>query len=375
MNTKYAPAERTTEEIIRLQSSWFNEDALLGEILDAVPDIIFVLNEQRQIVYANASITTRFKDFNLKDIFGQRPGEVLNCDYAFKEAGGCGTSEFCRTCGAVNSILTSFKGIKNVQECRIIQKDTLESLDLRIFAAPICLYETKFTVFSVTDISHEKRRQVLEKIFFHDIMNTAGGIKGLIQLIEDKSIDLSDEILELLLEASNRIIEEITIQKELSDAESNDLIAVPSQFHSISLLNDINNFFKNHEAGKDKLLSINSSSEDILLNTDKRLLRRVLINLIKNALEASTEKEEIISSCFIKDGMAEFTVWNSCYIPKIIQNQIFQRSFSTKGKGRGLGSYSIRLLTDKYLGGNVTFTSSVENGTLFTIKIPVSLSS
>jgi sensor histidine kinase regulating citrate/malate metabolism len=57
---------------------------------------------------------------------------------------------------------------------------------------------------------------------------------------------------------------------------------------------------------------------------------------------------------------------------KDVQLQLFQRSFSTKGKGRGLGTYSIKLLTENYLKGKVRFETRRESGTTFFIKIPFS---
>ena len=50
--------------------------------------------------------------------------------------------------------------------------------------------------------------------------------------------------------------------------------------------------------------------------------------------------------------------------------QVFQRSFSTKGSGRGLGTYSMRLLTEHYLRGSVGFTSSAAEGTTFFASYP-----
>ncbi|HAL86389.1 MAG TPA: histidine kinase, partial [Deferribacteraceae bacterium] len=42
------------------------------------------------------------------------------------------------------------------------------------------------------------------------------------------------------------------------------------------------------------------------------------------------------------------------------------------GKGRGLGTYSIKLLTENYLKGKVRFETRRESGTTFFIKIPFS---
>jgi sensor histidine kinase regulating citrate/malate metabolism len=53
-----------------------------------------------------------------------------------------------------------------------------------------------------------------------------------------------------------------------------------------------------------------------------------------------------------------------------VQRQVFKRSFSTKGKGRGLGTYSMRLLTERHLNGEITFTSDQVSGTTFAVVLP-----
>jgi CheY-like chemotaxis protein len=53
-----------------------------------------------------------------------------------------------------------------------------------------------------------------------------------------------------------------------------------------------------------------------------------------------------------------------------VQLQIFQRSFSTKGSGRGLGTYSIKLLAERYSKGRVSFATSPEEGTVFSAACP-----
>jgi sensor histidine kinase regulating citrate/malate metabolism len=57
-------------------------------------------------------------------------------------------------------------------------------------------------------------------------------------------------------------------------------------------------------------------------------------------------------------------------MPKEVQLQLFQRSFSTKGRGRGIGTYSIKLLTEKYLRGKVDFISNEGTGTTFNLYFP-----
>jgi len=59
-------------------------------------------------------------------------------------------------------------------------------------------------------------------------------------------------------------------------------------------------------------------------------------------------------------------------MPEAVQLQMFQPSFSTKGaKGRGIGSYSVKLLTEKYLQGKVWFVSREPEGTTFFVALPL----
>jgi len=52
--------------------------------------------------------------------------------------------------------------------------------------------------------------------------------------------------------------------------------------------------------------------------------------------------------------------------------QVFRRSFTTKGKGRGLGTYSMKVLTERYLEGEIDFISEPDQGTTFYARYPVS---
>ena len=61
-----------------------------------------------------------------------------------------------------------------------------------------------------------------------------------------------------------------------------------------------------------------------------------------------------------------FSVWNHKAIPESIRNRIFQRNFSTKeGIGRGLGTFSMKLIAEQLLKGRIYFQSSNGEGTRF----------
>jgi sensor histidine kinase regulating citrate/malate metabolism len=65
-------------------------------------------------------------------------------------------------------------------------------------------------------------------------------------------------------------------------------------------------------------------------------------------------------------------VWNVGEISKDVTKRIFQRNFSTKEEaGRGIGTYSMKLLGEEFLGGQVNFTTSKKEGTVFRFTYPV----
>ena len=104
--------------------------------------------------------------------------------------------------------------------------------------------------------------------------------------------------------------------------------------------------------------------------TDAVLLRRVLGNLPKNALEASATGQTV-SVSFVGRTQPIFHVHNDSVMSDEVRAQVFQRSFSTKdARSRGLGTYSVKLLTENYLGGTVAFSSFPGAGTTFTVVLP-----
>jgi signal transduction histidine kinase len=370
--TQFAPAERVTGDIIQMQSRYFLDAPLLHRLFDAIPDIVLVLNQQRQIVFANRALLEALDLDGIDTVLGQRPGEALGCLHAFETEGGCGTTEFCKTCGAVQAILSSLKGQEAIEECRI-SRDTGEALDLQVWATPLHLNGEQFSLFAVKDISHEKRRRALERIFFHDILNAASGVRGFAELLTIVGPEELELVKQSLYNLSERLVDEINAQRDLTAAENNELSVQPAPINAIELLQELVRANEHYVVASRCQIRIDPKCEALQFTSDRTLLRRVLGNMVKNALEASKPGQTVTLSCRQNGQEIEFLVHNPAYIPRPIQLQIFQRSFSTKGQGRGLGTYSIRLLTERYLGGVVTFTSSPEQGTEFKARYPLNL--
>ena len=93
--------------------------------------------------------------------------------------------------------------------------------------------------------------------------------------------------------------------------------------------------------------------------------------MIKNALEATPAEGKVTVDCNFAPEAVIIRVHNPGHMPKDVQQQVFQRSFSTKGTGRGLGTYSMKLLGEKFLNGKVSFESTAGAGTIFSLELAV----
>ena len=366
----HAPAERASKEILNRQVKEFDSVLFLKMVSDSIPHILVILNKQRQIVFANKRFYEACPIESQEKTKGKRPGEMLNCVHASESKGGCGTTEYCRVCGAVNAILESQTGLQSIKECRILT-NTDDAIDLKVWATPYTRNDELYTIMTFEEVGDEKRRQALERTFFHDVLNSAGGILGLAGIItEEEDPQKIEVILNMILNSSKRLIEEIQSQRQLCNAERDELELSLSEFSSIVLLYEVVETYLEHEVSQNKKIIIDTESEDSLISTDRALARRVIGNMLKNALEATKSGGSVVLECHTDNNSVICSVHSSAHMNREVQLQIFQRSFSTKGAGRGIGTYSMKLLGEKFLGGTVYFESNEEKGTTFFFKLP-----
>jgi signal transduction histidine kinase len=304
---------------------------------------------------------------------GHRPGEILDCIHARSGPDGCGSSKACSACGAVLTILGSQKqGKPTVGECLLTVSDGeyTESFEYRVKATPVRVREEDYSVVVLTDISGEKRREALERVFFHDILNTIGGLMGwsaMLKDLDDLDLRMAADKITIL---SERLIREVRGQRQLLEAERGNLEIYPDWVRVGDIFDTVRSVFLAHQSSKDKELEIDSHGSGETVKTDASITVRILTNMVKNALEAIPRGQRI-RLWYERDGsQPAFHVWNPGSIPPEIQMRIFQRSFSTKGAGRGLGTYSMRLFAERYLKGKVSFVSTEKDGTTFTLTLP-----
>jgi hypothetical protein len=351
---------------------------IVAALLDAVDAMLLVLNPQRQIVAVNGRAGAASA--------GLRPGEALACGNSRDAAAGCGASAACRMCGALGAIL----GCQDTQrpvdaECVLpssTHAGTAQEFSVR--ASPVRIEGTTFTVVALRDISTEKRREALEQIFFHDVLNTVAGLRGWTWRLRRPDADhaAAGERVDLLARQLER---EIRDHRTLILAERGELVPARARVRPGELLRDLEVIFSSHAAARQRSLAFGAAPADVELETDPALVTRVLVNMVVNALEATPEGGTVRVTCerlatgagddAAPAGEARFAVHNGAAMRPEVQARVFQRSFSTKAeRGRGLGTYGMKLLGERYLRGRVGFTSAPETGTVFELRLPIALS-
>ena len=372
--TYFASPERAHLDEVAGMNALLQSDEGLCSIIDAMPEFVMIVGPTRQVLLVNNSMADFAASQGCDDCIGMRPGEILDCRFALDAEHGCGTGEGCRSCGAVESILAALHGNRVSHECRItrLTPQGQDYLDLKVWGTPFRWRETSLALVVAVDISNEKRRKVLERLFFHDILNTAGAIDGLARVLIEDLMPI-DEVKDTLFRTAQKLVGEIRSQRELLAAENNELSVRPAPVNTRMLLESVADCYECTSLGRGRTVVISPESVSANFCTDELIINRVLVNLVKNALEATPEGGTVTLGCSVTDGGIEFRCNNRGVIPWEIQLQLFHRSFSTKGEGRGIGLYSVRLMTERYLKGRVAFTSDESSGTTFTVTYPIDI--
>jgi diguanylate cyclase (GGDEF)-like protein len=223
-------------------------------------------------------------------------------------------------------------------------------------------------LFLLQDVSLEKRQEALQHIFFHDLLNLVEGLEGVAcGLLEEPS--RAERTACQIRDLSCQLSEEVQNQRVLLSAEEGCLVADTHPTRPSDILDRVRLVFARNEVAQGRRLVILPGPQGVF-PTDPVLLTRVLVNLVKNAFEATPRGGTVKVWHLWREGERGFAVENPGAIPSEVAGHIFQRSYSTKGSpGRGMGTYGAKLLGERFLGGRVEF-SCAEGATRFTVWVP-----
>jgi K+-sensing histidine kinase KdpD len=372
MDTYFAPAERASQNELVAEIEIVSQNPVLDGLLHSVSGLLAILNEQRQLVALNDSVMQMLGIHDPEEAFGLRPGEALQCIHAHDEPSGCGTTKFCSTCGAAVAMVTSLGENRPAERmCALTatRGDTTVDLSLSVKSHPIKINKHKFLLLFLQDITLPQQRAALERTFFHDINNILNSLLAASELLALEGSE--SNLVRIINQASLRLHKEVAIQSCLLKSEPCSYLPMYYDIMAGEIVEELKAFYANDSVSHKKNLEFSENYLTITTRTDISLLLRVLCNMITNALEATDAGGTVKIWVEQKDNLLSFCVWNRQAIPQDIALRIFQRNFSTKeGAGRGVGTYSMKLFGEKILGGQVSFTTSGEEGTVFKISLP-----
>ncbi|MBU8906288.1 ATP-binding protein [Desertibacillus haloalkaliphilus] len=198
----------------------------------------------------------------------------------------------------------------------------------------------------------------------HEIKNPLTSLKGFFKLIKDKT---DKEYFNTIIEDELNRIEQIA-NELLMLAKPHSDIYKPCSVSN--LLDDAISFLEPQATVKGNKIVKVYEDETLMIQCESMKVRQAFINLIKNAIEATTNGCISITSERV-DGMAEIKVIDKGIgMPRELLDKAWDPFFTTKEKGTGLGL----IISDKIIEshqGTRTIESREGEGTTLTITFPL----
>ncbi|MFQ6067941.1 MAG: PAS domain S-box protein [Candidatus Bathyarchaeia archaeon] len=201
----------------------------------------------------------------------------------------------------------------------------------------------------------------------HDLRNPLTGIAGATYYLKSKLVSKMDkktrEMLELIeknIEYSNKIISDLLeysreMQLELTETTPKQIVK-----ETLSLVKIPRNV---------QVIDLTQSEPRIKVDVQK--MKRVFVNIVKNAVDAMSKGGKLTINSSISDGNVEIIfVDTGTGITKEVMKKLWLPLFTTKAKGMGLGLSICKRIVETH-GGDIFVESVVGKGTTFKVTIPL----
>jgi hypothetical protein len=375
MKTHFASAYRLEKKRLATDVSAATANPVIDGLLGTVSGLLAVLNEHRQILVINDSFLKMLGIEDAGPALGLRPGEAIGCIYRDVGAGGCGTSAYCTSCGAAIAIVTCLEHntpMEKVCAVTVDRQGVPSDLFLRVRACPISVDGRRMILLFLQDITPQQQWEALGRIFFHDLNNIIYGLLGSSELLLDKTTNCDRNAVERIHRFSLRLAKEVQMQKHLTQMTDAGYQPMIQAIDAQQIIDELKMTFASHRAAADRNVHYDDAPRGLTFQSDFYLVVRILTNMIVNALEASDKGRQVKVWVTVEENQVRFCVWNHQLIDEAVVKRIFQRNISTKAEtGRGLGTYSMKLFAETFLGGKVGFDTSASGGTTFRLRLSI----
>lgn len=263
-----------------------------------------------------------------------------------------------------------------------------ETIQLSIFAIELTLRGEEVKLISMSNIQSELEEKEMEawqnlvRVLTHEIMNSVTPISSLATIVEE---ELQEKIAQSNLVLQQEEIQDMHLSLQTISKRSEGLIRFVKEFRNLThipkpklaevevkgLLEEMAMLHKKELADKNICISIAVNPLNLHILADKTMIEQVLINLIKNAIQAFDEqverKIELVAQSSEK-GRAVISVKdNGSGIDSEALEKIFIPFFSTKKTGSGIGlSLSKQIMRQHE--GRIVVKSKLGEGTEFILR-------
>jgi two-component system nitrogen regulation sensor histidine kinase NtrY len=207
----------------------------------------------------------------------------------------------------------------------------------------------------------------------HEIKNPLTPIQLSAERLKRKLSDIAPPLQDLVQECTSTIIGEVESLKGLVDEFSQFARmpaprAVPTELHAF--LNDTLALYDGLFGAVEFQRHYDSEVSQVRLDPEQ--MKRVMINLIDNAIEAMGRQGTIVveSARDRQNSLVRIVVSDTGPgIPAAERDKLFLPYYSTKGRGSGLGLAIVRRIVAEH-GGSIDVTDNMPTGTRFIIELP-----
>ena len=246
-------------------------------------------------------------------------------------------------------------------------------------------YKTELLIAAKkAEAANEAKTEFLQRMS-HDIRTPINGICGMVNMADHYADDMEKqkEYRTKVKEASNLLLELVNDVLDMSKLESGEIVLEEIPFNLSSIYREV--FVVIEQVAAEQNLQIVWEKKEIThrdLIGSPRYVKRVMMNILSNAMKYNRENGHIYISCIeIPSGQPEMTIMEFvCRDTGIGMAEEFQKHIfepfaqehagsRTRFSGTGLGMPISKKLIEK-MGGTITFESAEGIGTTFVIRVP-----
>jgi nitrogen fixation/metabolism regulation signal transduction histidine kinase len=273
-----------------------------------------------------------------------------------------------------------------------LKQDDGATIPILVRVSVFTLEDKRLRLFSLQSIKTELEAKEIEswqqmtRVLAHEISNSVTPISTLAEGInrkllqsksgKDEDLHISGQAApdllrssELIVQRGNALVDFVEHYKSFTRLADPVLVRVELRH----LFENVSRYFQGELTQTGSSLTIEVSENSQYVFVDPNLMEQALLNLVRNALNAVSERENGSIVLLARPGeksevYLEISDNGSGMSPEILE-QIFIPFFTTKPKGTGIGLSIVRKIVHMH-GGNIHARSQEGRGSTFVIRLP-----